>query len=99
MTAKPTKPGRPTGAKNIKATADVAPSRCPKCQSSRRTKYRKTWQRMFAPGTTPAGLIYRRTSCADCGQARIDREPIFAPEQPRPADDQADDETEIASDQ
>lgn len=83
---KPTKPrGRPAGAANITATADVSPSRCPKCQSSNRTPYRKTWEKRFGAGTTPAGIIYRRTSCADCGQQRIDREPIFDPVVEKPS--------------
>lgn len=69
--------GRPAGRGNITATADVTPSRCPKCQSSRRGAYRKTYERRFGAGTNPAGMIYRRTQCLDCGQQRIDREPIF----------------------
>lgn len=82
MSAKPRKqpgPGRPAGVKNITATADVAPSRCPKCGSSQRTPYRKSWEKTFAKGIIPAKLIYRRTRCLDCGQARIDREPVYSP--------------------
>lgn len=94
--------GRPLGAPNITATADVTPSRCPKCKSSRRSAYRKTFERQFGPGTTPAGMIYRRTECLDCGQQRIDREPIFEPTPPAAAAaaqvDQADDDCKIADD-
>lgn len=75
-----TKRGRPAGAKNVTETAEVTPSRCPKCGSSRRGPYRKTVEKRFTAGTTPAGLILRRTHCLDCGQHRIDREPIFAPD-------------------
>lgn len=73
--------GRPTGAKNITESADVTPSRCPKCGSSARSKYLNTQRRNFAnAGTEFIAINYRRCRCLDCGQTRVDREPEYPPE-------------------
>lgn len=54
----------------------VALSACPKCKSTERTKYHNSTSvdcagvRNGAPYTS---IEYKRTSCVDCGQHRVDR--------------------------
>jgi hypothetical protein len=72
--------GRPKGATNIAARAEVAPSRCPACGSSRRTKYENPERRDYsAAGLEFIAMIYRTCRCLDCGQARRDQEKVFPP--------------------
>lgn len=76
-----TKPkGRPAGSKNIQRDeCDVIGSRCKRCGSSRRRPYQSDPTTLRAGGTDPitgqpyTHVIWRRTSCLDCGQARIDK--------------------------
>ena len=70
--------GRPKGSRNnLAATVTVAPSRCPKCNSTERSEdTNKTVQQY--QGTAPDGqpftaIIRRRTQCRECGQWRVDR--------------------------
>ena len=70
--------GRPQGSANKKPDyVTVAPSRCKKCGSTNRTPY-TTRQEHEIAGLDAAGneythIVWRRTSCANCGQFRIDR--------------------------
>ena len=71
--------GRPKGTKNITELADVKPSRCTMCGSSRRTPYENTDYRDYdGAGLEYIGMYYRSCKCVDCGQARRDREPVYA---------------------
>lgn len=54
---------------------DVPPPACPKCGSTSRTKYHRTRElrnvkigSQFYPK-----VVFRRTSCIDCGQNRVER--------------------------
>jgi hypothetical protein len=70
--------GRPPGAKNIKEYADVVPSRCKKCGSSRRSPYHNArYDDHTGEGLPFVGIHYRPCKCLDCGQARIDKEPVY----------------------
>jgi hypothetical protein len=72
--------GRPPGAKTIKEIAEVTPSRCPSCGSSRRSPYANTAYRDYAgQGLLYDGIYYRTCRCLDCGQARRDQEKVYAP--------------------
>lgn len=79
-----TSPGRPKGSKTERRpAADVVPSRCPKCGSTRRTPYSGS-PRVVAHGGVLEGVpythvIFRPTKCLDCGQARVDRERVNGP--------------------
>jgi hypothetical protein len=74
------KRGRPKGSPNIAALAEVAPSRCPVCGSSRRTKYENPERRDYSgQGLEFVAIVYRTCRCLDCGQARRDQEKVFAP--------------------
>ena len=81
--AKKRKAGRPRGAKTKKAeSVDTITSTCPKCGSSKRSKYTQH-RRLDSSGRLPSGLVFcaviwRRTKCLNCGQWRDDRE--FVPE-------------------
>ncbi len=69
-------PGRPPESKTTKATADVHLSRCPNCQSTERTEYTNPNEQFYPhthEGKTYTHIIKRRTTCKNCGQARIDR--------------------------
>jgi hypothetical protein len=71
--------GRPKGAKNREVDCvDAPPTSCQKCGSTRRTPYfnrRAPEISGVCPLTGQAytSIVYRRTSCADCGQFRDDR--------------------------
>ena len=73
------KRGRPAGAKNKQR--DVVPgalTRCKMCGSTDRTKYEGEPRLMISGGVDQDGNPYnvvswRRTSCATCGQHRIDQ--------------------------
>lgn len=70
--------GRPPGAKTIKDIAEVMPSRCTKCGSSRRTEYSNTDYRDYAgAGLQFVGIYYRSCKCLDCGQSRRDLEKVY----------------------
>ena len=70
--------GRPPGAKNIKEYAEVVPSRCPKCGSSQRSAYHNArYEDHSGQGLPFVGIHYRPCKCVDCGQARIDKEPVY----------------------
>jgi hypothetical protein len=74
------RPGRPKGSTNIAALAEVAPSRCPACGSSRRTKYENSDRRDYGGhGLEFVAIVYRTCRCLDCGQARRDQEKVYAP--------------------
>lgn len=69
--------GRPEGSKTIKETSTVELSRCKICNSTDRTPYTNPTELEF-PGFDPAGLpfthiVWRATSCKNCGQARRDK--------------------------
>lgn len=75
---KTTTKGRPSGRKNNQVDhAEGQLTRCPKCGSTDRTPYTlRLVQRHegFDPAGKPyTAIVRRRTSCAACGQHRIDR--------------------------
>jgi len=66
-------------------TLEVPVSRCPMCQSTERTAYHTTRELEYtginANHQPYTHVVWRRTSCASCGQVRIDksfenREPV-----------------------
>lgn len=71
--------GRPLGSKiRDRVVVDVRVSQCPVCQSTERTAYLDRPARIDGDGINPEGrpytaVILRRTSCANCGQHRVDR--------------------------
>ena len=71
--AKPRRPRRP----NVEPVADVEPSRCPACGSTKRTAYAGTRTVQAYQGSHNGKpydrIIRRRTQCAACLQFRIDR--------------------------
>ncbi len=73
-----TKKGRPKGSKTEqKPVIESRLSRCPICGSSERTPY-VAKREMPYKGTSPDGrlcnvVIWRHTTCVQCGQARIDK--------------------------
>jgi hypothetical protein len=72
--------GRPRGSTNITALAEAVPSRCPRCGSSRRTKYENPYRRDYSgSGLEYIAIFYRACRCLDCGQARRDQEKVYAP--------------------
>lgn len=71
-------PGRPQGSKNISDVVRVEPSRCVKCGSSKRSAYANSDYRDYAGAGLPyIGMWHRRCQCVDCGQWRVDREPVY----------------------
>lgn len=70
--------GRPEGAKTGSyETAEVVATQCKGCGSSNRLPYFGKIERPIA-GVLPDGrdythVVWRRTRCRDCNQARIDR--------------------------
>jgi hypothetical protein len=74
------RPGRPPGAKTIREIAEVTPSRCPLCRSSRRSAYENPTYRDYSGQGLPfVGIHYRTCRCLDCGQARRDIEKVYSP--------------------
>jgi hypothetical protein len=72
--------GRPKGARNIRESGEVEPSRCTACGSSRRTAYENCDYLDYSNhGLEFIGIYYRTCRCQDCGQARRDREKVYAP--------------------
>lgn len=72
--------GRPRGSRNIaRDEVDVIGSRCKRCGSSNRTPYQSDPTTLDYCGTDPITgrpynqIIWRRTACGDCGQARVDK--------------------------
>ncbi len=56
--------------------ADGVISRCPTCASTKRTNYFARQEQQIAgirDGIPYTHVVWRRTSCEDCGQFRIDR--------------------------
>jgi len=78
------KGGRPKGRRTVRQTAEVSPSRCPKCDSTRREAYRnprRIEQAGIYHGTAYTAIVLRNTRCLDCGQCRVDREYLNEPEE------------------
>lgn len=75
-TKKQTRPGRPPGGPATgSGTASV--SKCPKCESTRRTPYNNT-KAIPSAGNHPdfgryTHIVIRHTKCLKCGQSRVDR--------------------------
>lgn len=69
--------GRPKGPRKATDIVTVLPSRCEKCHSTRRTEYSNTIEHPYIdvdPGGRPyTAVVWRNTTCLDCGQARRDR--------------------------
>lgn len=69
--------GRPKGSKTTNLeTAEGLLTQCPNCRSTNRTPYTNRTELAFAgirDGKHFTHVITRRTSCADCGQARFDK--------------------------
>lgn len=70
------KPGRPKGsATQTLPTAEAQLTRCRKCESTDRTPYRRTTEtahRGEIHGRPYTHIVRRWTSCATCGQHRVD---------------------------
>lgn len=78
--------GRKTGARNKKnpPVVEKGESICPKCKSTERTPYVAPIERAIRgsrDGTPHTHIIWRRTSCADCGQFRFDKSYENRPQQ------------------
>ena len=70
--------GRPEGAKTGNyETAEVVATQCNACSSSNREPYFGKIERgiagVLSDGREYSHVVWRRTRCRDCGQARIDR--------------------------
>lgn len=71
--------GRPPGAKNRDVDqVDAPPTACKKCGSTRREPYANRRELPIhgvcnVTGQPYTSIVYRRTSCSDCGQYRDDR--------------------------
>lgn len=70
--------GRPQGAATKpKQEAIADPSRCGKCGSTNREPYHHKREMEYAgvdsSGKAYTHVVWRHTSCSDCGQARVDR--------------------------
>ena len=68
--------GRPRGASHDVDVVRTTVTRCKRCGSDRREKYRNTRKKQGA-GITRDGreynwIVWRRTKCVDCGQHRDD---------------------------
>jgi len=79
------KPGRPKGAKTKpRDVVTATPTRCKVCGSTERgpiTQTKRTPHSGWTPGGEPYTEIVRRwTSCATCGQVRIDRSYEYQPD-------------------
>jgi hypothetical protein len=78
--------GRPVGAETAERVDTVSlPAACPKCHSTRRKPYTEgvvADRKMSGviDGRPYNRIVWRRTQCADCGQALTVREFHFAPE-------------------
>jgi hypothetical protein len=69
---RPQSPATPSPA----TLATVEPSRCKKCGSTRRADYHHTHTVDGGGefhGQPFSRVVFRRTACLDCGQARVDR--------------------------
>lgn len=78
MAKSASKTGRPQGAKTAaRDEVTVATSRCRRCGSTKRTPYvgspRVQEYAGIHDGREFTRIIRRRTTCVDCGQARLDR--------------------------
>lgn len=74
---------RPKGSQNVTTIVPVQPSRCPNCQSTRRSEYldrrAQEYRGLTAEGSPYNLIVRRRTQCLDCQQMRIDRTLEFDP--------------------
>lgn len=74
----PPKIGRPKGRKTENTPIqDVASSRCVKCKSTKREKY-KNVKTFTSSGISPNGnpfnsVKWKHTKCLHCGQPRVDK--------------------------
>lgn len=72
------KQGRPRGAKTVdRDLVAVIPAACPRCHSTEREPYDKVREREIS-GRTVDGhpythVVWRKTRCRGCGQARTER--------------------------
>lgn len=69
--------GRPPGAKNKGKALEVAvlPVQCPSCGSTERGRVLSTIEQEYADirdGQPHTHIVRRRTTCASCGQQRIE---------------------------
>ena len=94
---------RPKGTANTKTVVTVEPSRCPACNSTRRTRYRgrivQPYEALDTDGRPFTAIIRRRTMCEDCGQWRIDQTRWYSPAIPEPIDADAPDQEDPEADQ
>ncbi|MGC4004679.1 MAG: hypothetical protein QM811_16795 [Pirellulales bacterium] len=72
------KTGRPSGARTRpRDQVDARLTSCAKCESTNRTPYNESPHIVehtgFIEGRPYTRIVYRRTTCADCLQARTDR--------------------------
>ncbi len=76
-TAKQPAAGRPKGARKKEYPQSIGElTRCRKCDSTERTKYTTIKEMEHAgvrDGKPYTRVIWRHTSCASCGQVRIDQ--------------------------
>jgi hypothetical protein len=76
--SKTRRPGRPAGSRTkSRDQAEARASRCRECGSTNRTAYRQKIEHEHGghhhrTGEPFTHIVKRWTSCADCGQARID---------------------------
>jgi hypothetical protein len=64
-----------TKAKNVSEVVDE-PTRCPKCQSSSRSKYHSTRTQEISglrKGVPYNRITYRYCACLSCGQSRVEK--------------------------
>lgn len=70
-------PGRPKGSRNAEADViTVEPSRCRRCESTRRSDYYGKTEQAFQgchDGRPFTHIVRRPTRCLDYGQLRIER--------------------------
>lgn len=73
------RPGRPPGSPDAPKDSELLfPSRCKRCKSTRRSRFRSTRVQKYN-GLDPAGrpathVVRHLTTCLDCGQVRTVRE-------------------------
>lgn len=71
------KAGRPKGSLTVERdVVAVIPAACKRCGSTKRTAYDKVIERAMAgtiEGAAYNHIVWRRTKCTACGQARIER--------------------------
>ena len=74
---KPAKRGRPKGAKTLdRDVVEIIPACCQRCGSTTRRPYDKVRERAVPGninGKQYTHVVWRRTACLACGQARVER--------------------------